>query len=109
MPITSLGADRGYFDTATVAQLRNRKIKPHIAPKVNCAIPGLDRRTINSIAFKLSQMKRKLVEESFGFIKTTAGLRKSRFVGRCRNAYAFVFALAVYDLVRIANLCGPPP
>lgn len=108
VPVKSLGADKGYYATETVAQLRDPEIKPHIPPKQNCSIPGIDRRTTESPGFKLSQIKRKLVEEAFGFMKTVAGLRKSRFCGVARNAYAFSFAMAVYDLVRIANLCGPP-
>ena len=108
VPLTSLGADKGYFAAETVNELRSRGIKPHIAPKKNSAVAGLDGRTIKSKGFKLSQLKRKLVEECFGFMKTVAGLRKSRFVGVARTAYAFSFALGVYDLVRIAALCGPP-
>ena len=108
VPIKSLGADKGYFAAETVNELRSRDIKPHIAPKKNCAIAGLAGRTIKSKGFKLSQFKRKLVEECFGFMKTVAGLRKSRFIGVARTAYAFSFALGVYDLVRIAALCGPP-
>ena len=108
IPVESLGGDKGYYATETVAELREREIKPHIPPKRNCSIPGIDVRTTNSVGFKLSQIKRKLVEEAFGFMKTVAGLRKSRFCGVARNAYAFSFAMAIYDLVRIANLCGPP-
>ena len=108
VPIKSLGADKGYFAAETINELRIRDIKPHIAPKKNSAVAGLAGRTIKSKGFKLSQLKRKLVEEVFGFMKTVAGLRKSRFIGVARTAYAFSFALGVYDLVRIAALCGPP-
>ena len=47
---------------------------------------------------------RKRVEEVFGWIKTTAGLRKTRHRGRDRVSWMFTFAAAAYNLVRMRNL-----
>jgi len=44
------------------------------------------------------------IEEAFGWIKTIAGQQKSRFRGRDRVGWAFTFAAAAYDLVRLPKL-----
>jgi hypothetical protein len=43
----------------------------------------------------------------FGWLKTSASLRKTRFRGRERIALAAQFAAATYDLLRIARLAAP--
>jgi hypothetical protein len=52
----------------------------------------------------VSQRKRKRVEEIFGWIKTVAGLRKTKHRGRKRVGWMFTFAAAAYNLVRLRNL-----
>jgi hypothetical protein len=52
----------------------------------------------------VSQRKRKRVEEIFGWIKTVAGLHKTKHRGRKRVDRMFTFAAAVYNLVRSRDL-----
>ena len=52
----------------------------------------------------LTPFSRKLVEEVFGWIKTVATMRKTRFRGKDRVGWSFVFGLAAYNLVRMRNL-----
>ena len=47
---------------------------------------------------------RKRVEEPFGWIKTIAGGRKLRYIGRQRNRAWFLFTGAVYNIIRITEL-----
>ena len=47
---------------------------------------------------------RKRIEEAFGWIKTIAGQDKTKFRGRDRVGWAFTFAAAAYDLVRLPML-----
>ncbi|HVN90500.1 MAG TPA: transposase, partial [Candidatus Binataceae bacterium] len=54
--------------------------------------------------YRISQQKRQRVEEIFGWLKTVAGLRKTRHRGVARVGWMFSFALAVYNLVRMRNL-----
>jgi len=54
--------------------------------------------------YLLSQQKRKRIEEIFGWLKTVAGLRKTRHRGVARVGWMFTFALAAYNLVRMRNL-----
>jgi hypothetical protein len=47
---------------------------------------------------------RKRIEEAFGWIETVAGQEKTKFRGRDRVGWAFTFAAAAYDLVRLLKL-----
>ena len=55
-------------------------------------------------SYRLSQRKRKLIEQAFGLIKTVAGLRKSRFFGRARTELYAILAMSAYNLTRMARL-----
>jgi hypothetical protein len=49
------------------------------------------------------------IEEAFGWIKTIAGQDKTKFRGRDRVGWAFTFAAAAYDLVRLPKLMAAAP
>lgn len=84
--------------------LRRRHIRPHLAfIEDGRKIPGLDRRTRRHASYRLSQRKRKLIEQAFGLIKTVAGL-KSRFFGRARTELYAILAMSAYNLTRMARL-----
>ena len=44
------------------------------------------------------------IEEIFGWLKTVAGWRKSRFRGLDRTEHGFHLALAAYNLTRMPKL-----
>ena len=102
--IKTVGADKLFHQTGFVEKLRDLDILPHIALKKDIRIPGLDRRTTRHGSYLASQRKRKLIEEGFGFIKTTGNLRKSRFFGRIKNEFVFLLTNIAYDIIRIAKL-----
>ena len=52
----------------------------------------------------ISQRIRKRIEEPFGWIKTIAGGRKLRYIGRDRNRAWFKITAAVYNLIRITAI-----
>ncbi len=54
----------------------------------------------------MSQKIRKRIEEGFGWIKTVGGQRKTRFKGKDRVGWAFIFTAAAYNLVRLPKLTG---
>jgi transposase len=98
----TLGADRGYDAADFVAELRETNVRPHVARKARRS--AIDGRTTRHAGYEASQRIRKRIEEAFGWIKTIAGLRKSRFIGRARTDWAFTFACAAYNLVRLPKL-----
>jgi hypothetical protein len=84
-----------------VSKLRAYQVTPHVARKVHSAI---DCRTTRHWGYAISQIKRKRVEEIFGWMKTIGGLRKTRHRGADRVGWVFAFAAAAYNLVRMRNL-----
>ena len=51
-------------------------------------------------------MHRKRIEEVFAWVKTVAGLSKTRHRGLARVDWQFTLALAAYDLIRLPKLLG---
>ena len=80
--------------------------KPEFKLKPLCFPAGsaIDRRTTRHAGYRVSQVKRKRVEECFGWLKTVALLRKVRHRGIFKVAWVFTFAAAAYNLVRMRNL-----
>jgi transposase len=102
--MSTLGADKGYYNKGFVALLRRRNIAPHIARIEGRSAPGLDGRTTRHEGYAISQRKRKRIEEIFGWMKTVGGLRKSRFVGIAKTQLAAYMVGAAYNLLRMAKL-----
>ncbi len=101
----TLGADKGYDRKEFVLELGEHQVTPHIARKPTSII---DARTTRHPGYAISQQKRKRIEEIYGWLKTVAGLRKTRHRGVARVNWMFTFALAVYNLVRMRNLLPAP-
>src|ERR1700719_1051013 len=92
-PIT-LGADKAYDAEDFVNELRSMNATPHVAQNANGRSSAIDGRTTRHAGYAVSQRIRKRIEEAFGWIKTIAGQRKTRFRGRDRVGWAFAFAAA---------------
>jgi transposase len=98
----TLGADKGYDVGDFVRELRVMKVTAHVACKERGS--AVDGRTTRHPGWSISQRKRKVVEEIFGWLKTIGLLRKSRHRGVLRVSWMFTFTVAVYNLVRMRNL-----
>ena len=90
----TLGADEGYDARDFVAELRELNVRPHLAQNASGRRSAIDRRTTRHPGYAVSQPIRKRIEEAFGWIKTVAGLRQTRFRGLARVDFAFTFATA---------------
>jgi transposase len=101
----TVGGDKG-FDTAEfVEQCRHMNVTPHVAQ--NDGRRGgsaIDARTTRHAGYKVSQKKRKRIEECFGWLKDIALLRKLKHRGLFKVAWIFTFAAAAYNLVRMRKL-----
>ena len=104
----SLGADKAYDTQDFVNELRSMNVRPHVAQNTNGRRSAIDGRTTRHAGYAMSQTVRKRIEEGFGWIKTIAGQRKTRFRGRDRVGWAFTFAAAAYNLVRLPKLLDVP-
>ena len=102
-PVT-VGADKGYDTREFVAQARAQGVTPHVAQNTSRRKSAIDNRTTRHEGYAISQRLRKRVEEVFGWMKTIGLMRKTRHKGLGRVGWMFVFAAAVYNLVRMRNL-----
>jgi transposase len=101
----TVGGDKG-FDTADfVRECRNLRMTPHVAQNLGRrGGSAIDGRTTQHLGYRISQKKRKRIEECFGWLKTIALLRKVRHRGTLKVDWMFTFACAAYNLVRMRNL-----
>jgi hypothetical protein len=101
----TVGGDKNYDTQHLVASLRAIQATPHVAQNEHAhRTSAIDARTTRHDGYAVSQRKRKRVEEIFGWIKTIAGLRKTKHRGRKRVGWMFTFAAAAFNLVRLRNL-----
>ena len=104
----TLAGDKGYDTRDFVRELRGLKVTPHVAQnEKRSGGSAIDGRTTRHAGYRISQQRRKRVEEVFGWLKTVAMLRKTRHRGVFRVGWVFTFAAAAYNLVRMRNLLAP--
>ena len=90
---------------AWVAATRAMGITPHVAQMTaRRGGSAIDARTTRHAGYALSQRKRKLVEQAFGWMKTVGLFRKLRHRGGRLIDWIFTFGAAAYNLVRWRNL-----
>jgi transposase len=100
----TVAGDKGYDTVQFVTDVRELGITPHIAPNTTRQRSTIDGRTTRHPGHVVSQRIRKRIEEPFGWMKTIAGGRKLRYIGRQRNRAWFLMTGAVYNIIRIAAL-----
>ena len=83
--------------------MRDLGLTPHIAQKTQYS--ALDAATVATPGYAISQRKRKLVEQVFGWMKTVGLLRKLRHRGGERVNWIVTFTAATYNMVRMRRLC----
>lgn len=105
----TLAADKAYDTRDLVAELRGMNVTPHVAQNTKrSGGSAIDGRTTRHAGYKISQQKRKRIEEVFGWMKTIGLMRKTRHRGLFRVRWVFTFTAAVYNLVRMRNLLAAP-
>lgn len=97
----TLGADKAYDEAGFVASLRDMHVTPHVAAKAQSAIDG---RTTRHAGYAVSQRRRKLIEEAFGWGKTVGPLRKTMLRGLERVRAQFTLTMAAYNLAKLPAL-----
>lgn len=100
----TVAADKGYDTRDFVKTLRDLRVTPHVAQNTTGRRSAIDARTTRHPGYAVSQRIRKRIEEVFGWDKTVAGLRKTRFRGPERTNWWFVLSQAAYNLVRMRKL-----
>jgi transposase len=109
LPLTShrvtVGADKLYDTRDWIDAVRTMRVTPHVAQNIaRLGGSAIDGRTVRHAGYAVSQRKRKLVEQAFGWMKTVGLLRKLRHRGGRLVDWLFTFGAAAYNLVRWRNL-----
>ena len=105
----TMAADKGYDTKDFVHEMRGINVTPHVAQNdKRRGGSAIDGRTTRQSGYKISQVKRKRIEEVFGWLKTVGMLRKTRHRGLHKVGWVFTFAAAAYNLVRMRNLVYRP-
>jgi transposase len=108
LPLTrhriTVAADKLYDRRAWVGAVRRMRITPHVAQYTGFGGSAIDHRTTRHPGYTVSQRKRKLIEQAFGWLKTVALFRKLRHRGGRLVDWLFSFGAAAYNLVRWRNL-----
>jgi transposase len=100
----TVAGDKGYDTRAFVAELRTMHVTPQVAQHTTGRRSAIDARTTRHAGYAISQQKRKLVEQGFGWMKTIGGLRKLRHRGGALVNWVFTFTAAAYNIVRLRRL-----
>jgi transposase len=99
---TTVGADKSYDVPSFVAGVRDLGITPHVAQKIRGSAMTDD--VTAEPGYAVSQRKRKLIEQVFGWMKTVGGLRKLRHRGGELVDWIVTFTAAAYNLIRLRRL-----
>lgn len=98
----TLGTDKAYNAWRFKQALKDRSLVPHVALRSETGWGGV--KIIPPPGYETSQRCRKRIEEIFGWVKTVAGLAKTKFRGLRRVAQGFDLAVAAYNLIRLPKL-----
>jgi IS5 family transposase len=102
----TVGGDKGFDVPSFVAGVRARGVTPHVAQKVTGS--AIDGRTTRHEGYAISQRKRKLIEQVFGWMKTIGGLRRLRHRGGELVDWVVTLTAATYNMVRLRTLLARP-
>jgi len=101
----TVGGDKGYDTKDFVEECSWRNVTPHVAQNITANRgSAIDGRTTRHPGYAISQRIRKRVEEIFGWTKTVANFRRTRFKGVKRTELASYIVGAAYNLLRMGRL-----
>lgn len=103
-PGSTVGGDKNYDTADFVAGCRDRGCTPHVSQNDTNRRSAIDGRTTRHSGYRVSTIKRKRIEEPFGWMKTVGGLRKTRHRGRGLVEWFFILTAAAYNLIRIPKI-----
>ena len=89
-----------------VEGVRKLDATPHVARKKRGS--AVDGRTTRHGSYAVSQRRRKLIEQGYGWMKVVGGLGKLRHRGKAKASALFTFSCAAYNLVRLRTLLAEP-
>ena len=101
---TTLGADKGYDAEEFIEACQQMKVTPHVAQNTSGRRSAVPDEIARSVGYAISQQKRKLIEQGFGWAKTVGRMRQVMVRGLKKVDPMFVLNMAAYNLVRMRSL-----
>jgi transposase len=103
----TVGADKNYDTAGFVGGCRKMKITPHVARNDHRAGgSAIDGRTSRHATYCISQMKRKRIEEGFGWGKTIGQIRQVKVRGLAKVEQILKLTYIGWNLTRMRNIQG---
>ena len=100
----TLGADKGYDAKELIQALQEMNVLPHVAQNKSGRQSAVPEPIANSEGYAISQQKRKLIEQGFGWAKWIGNIRQVMVRGLQKVDQLFVLNMAAYNLTRMRTL-----
>jgi transposase len=100
----TLGADKGYDAAEFIEALQEMKVTPHVAQNKSNRASAVPDEIAATEGYSISQRKRKLIEQGFGWAKFIGPIRQVMVRGIKKVDQIFMMAMAAYNLVRMRSL-----
>ena len=100
----TLGADKAYDAEDFVNELRSMKVRAHVAQNTSGRRSAIDGRTTRHAGYGISQRIRKRIEEGSAGPRRWPASARPGSEGATASEWAFAFATAAYNLVRLPKL-----
>ncbi|MEZ2355054.1 IS5 family transposase, partial [Caballeronia sp. RCC_10] len=100
----TLGADKGYDAQEFIEACQEMKVTPHVAQNTSGRRSAVADAIASSLGYSISQRKRKLIEQGFGWAKTVGRMRQVMVRSLEKVDQMFVLNMAAYNLVRMRSL-----
>jgi len=100
----TVGADKGYDAREFVDACTAMQVVPHVAQNTSGRRSTVPDEIAASDGYAISQRKRKLIEQGFGWAKTVGRIRQVMVRGLAKVDQFFVLNMAAYNLVRMRTL-----
>ena len=102
--VITLGADKGYDAQEFIEACLAMGVTPHVAQNTSGRRSAVPDEIAQSEGYAMSQQKRKLIEQGFGWAKTVGRIRQVMVRGLERVDQMFVLTMAAYNLTRMRTL-----
>jgi transposase len=100
----TVGADKGYDAKEFMVACTAMEVVPHVAQNTSGRRSAVPDEIAASYGYAISQRKRKLIEQGFGWAKTGGRICQMMVCGLAKVAPFFVLNMAAYNLVRMRTL-----
>ncbi len=100
----TVGADKGYDAQEFIQACLEMKVTPHVAQNTSGRRSAVPDAIACSAGYAVSQQKRKLIEQGFGWAKTVGRMRQVMVRGLKKVDQMFVLNMVAYNLVRMRSL-----